>query len=169
MNPSILNKAALIKLLILDVDGVLTDGRLYYSQHGEELKVFHAHDGAGMRLLKKTGVEIAIISCRNSAAVNQRLTELGIKHIYQGQIEKTTAFKELCDILHLTPLEIAYVGDDLPDLPVMKAVGLSIAVSNATHSVKAAADWQTEQAGGLGAVREVCELLLKAQDSNSSL
>ncbi|HYF97416.1 MAG TPA: HAD-IIIA family hydrolase [Coxiellaceae bacterium] len=158
-----LAKATKIKLLILDVDGVLTDGKLYYSREGESLKVFHVHDGAGIKQLLKQGIHIAVISARSSAAVQTRLNELGVKHIYQGQTDKTIAFHELCQKLKVSPNECAYVGDDLADIAVMKLVALPIAVANAVLEVKAAALYVTEMRGGEGAVREVCELILANQ------
>lgn len=163
MNPFPTEKIANIKLLILDVDGVLTDGKLYYSAEGETLKVFHVHDGAGIKQLQKNGITVALISCRHSEAVKQRALELGIAEVYQGQSEKMAAFFELCQKLKLSAHEIAYVGDDTPDLAVMKLVGFSIAVANATAAVKKQADWETTLKGGKGAVREVCDMLLSAQ------
>lgn len=153
-----------IKLLILDVDGVLTDGRIIYCGN-EEIKNFHAHDGLGIKLLKSTGVEVAIISARTSQAVEKRAKELHISHCYLGQTDKTIAFHHLLKTLDLKPEQAAYVGDDLADLKLLKQVGMSITVSNATHLAKAAADWQTIAAGGFGAVREICEAIMQAQDT----
>ncbi len=156
-------KARRIKLLILDVDGVLTDGKICYTSDGKELKFFHVHDGLGIKRLQQTGVDVAIISSRDSVAVQTRMQELGIKHIYQGQKDKLTAFEKLLTDLQLTPEMTAFAGDDLPDLPVLERVGLAIAVKNAVDTVKKAADYQTKRSGGEGAVREICEMILSLQ------
>lgn len=156
-------KAAHIKLLILDVDGVLTDGKLFFDHQGNEYKCFNAQDGHGIKLLRQTGVEVAVISGRKSPAVTLRMNNLGITHVYQGYEDKRPAFKELLDSLHITPIQAAYVGDDLLDLPVMSRVGLAIAVNDAVATVKQHAHWHTQRKGGQGAVREVCDLLMQAQ------
>lgn len=158
-----LQKAANIKCAIFDVDGVLTDGRLYFSDAGETLKVMHVHDGLGLKLLQKSGVEVAIISSRRSTIVANRLKELGINHVYQGQENKQLPFQELLQKLQISPEQVAYVGDDLPDLPILQQVGLGICVANAHPFVKQFASWQTEATGGNGAVREICELIMEAQ------
>lgn len=163
MNAAIHNKVRAIKLLILDVDGVLTDGKLYYSGEGETLKAFHVHDGAGIKRLLAQGIAVAAITARKSAIVTKRLTELGVAHIYQAQADKSEAFIQLCEQLKLSPHEVAYIGDDVADLPAMKLAGFSIAVANAFSLVKVEADYQTELRGGEGAVREICELILSAQ------
>lgn len=159
----VLIKAAKIKLAIFDVDGVLTDGRLYFDPHGNEYKVFYVHDGLGFKLLKQSGVEVAIISSRNSSIVNLRMQNLGINHVYQGQEDKTKAFADLLVKLKLLPEQIAYVGDDLPDLPLIIRAGLGICVANAHALLKQHATWQTQAKGGKGAAREVCELIMEAQ------
>ncbi len=161
--PDILLKAKLIKLVIFDVDGVLTDGRLCFGPDGEEYKTFHVHDGLGVKLLQESGVEVAIISSGESPAVAARMRNLGVKYVYQGHEYKLQAFLELLANSRLQPQQIAYVGDDLPDLPVFKQVGLSICVPNACAILKRYADWQTPSAGGAGAAREVCELIMEAQ------
>ncbi|AAO90289.1 3-deoxy-manno-octulosonate-8-phosphatase KdsC [Coxiella burnetii] len=153
-------RARRIKLLILDVDGVLTDGRLIYSSRGEILKVFHVHDGLGIKQLLKAGIEVAIISSRKSKAVSRRAAELGIRHVFQGQPDKRIAFKKLLSQLKLDEKQVAYVGDDLPDLPIMQQVGLAIAVTNALPAVQQQAHWKTRKEGGQGAVREVCDFIL---------
>jgi len=158
--------AAKIKCIIFDVDGVFTDGRLYYSEQGETIKAFHVHDGLGVKLLQQHGIIVAIISGRESAIVTQRMTELGIKYIYQGHSEKLTAFEHLLALLKYDPLHFAYMGDDLPDLPVMQKVGFSITVPNANAIIREHADWQTQALGGNGAVREACEFLLTAQQKS---
>ena len=159
----LLEKAKKLKLLILDVDGVLTDGRLFFDNNGNEYKSFHARDGHGIKLLRQTGVEVAIISGRKSNSVALRMKSLGIVHIYQGHEDKRTAFHELITTLGITPKQAAYVGDDLLDLPIMTRVGLAIAVQDANFVVKQHADWCTTLPGGLGAVREVCDFIMQAQ------
>lgn len=149
-----------IKCLILDVDGVLTDGAIWLTEEGTELKRFHIHDGVGIKRLQNAGVIIAIISGRASASVTARMAELQVRHVYQGCSDKLAVFNELIHQLGIKASETAYMGDDLPDLPVMRAAGLSIAVANACAEVKAAAQWHTEKTGGAGAVREVCDRLL---------
>jgi len=159
----ILAKAAHIKLVIFDVDGVLTDGRLYVTESGDEIKAFHSRDGHGMKMLQNTGVSIGIITGRTSGIVAHRSKELGINHVYQGQKDKLPAFKELINKLSLHPDQVAYVGDDVVDLPVMLKVGLAIAVQDAHALVKRHAHWQTPNPGGLGAARDVCEMIMEAQ------
>jgi 3-deoxy-D-manno-octulosonate 8-phosphate phosphatase (KDO 8-P phosphatase) len=152
-------------LLILDVDGVLTDGRLFFDQQGNEYKCFHARDGHGLKLLKQTGVEIAVISGRSSATVALRMKNLGIEHVYQGHENKRMAFQEILQNLQLSPNQVAHVGDDLLDLPIMTQVGFAIAVQDANFAVKQYADWCTQTIGGQGAVREVCDLIMQVQGS----
>lgn len=164
----ILAKAAHIKLVIFDVDGVLTDGSLYYDAAGCELKVFHSRDGHGMKMLQNTGVEIAVITARTSEAVTRRMAGLGIKHVYQGQQDKLVAFKGLLATLDLAASQVAYVGDDVIDLPVMLRVGLAIAVQDAHALVKHHSHWQTPCPGGRGAARDVCELIMEAQHTLES-
>ena len=164
-NPAILEKARKLKLLILDVDGVLTDGRLFFDNDGNEYKSFHARDGHGIKLLRQTGVEIAVISGRKSASVALRMKSLGIEHVYQGHENKIAAFNELIDKLGIMPEQAAHVGDDLLDLPIMIRVGLAIAVNDANFAVKQHADWCTSLSGGQGAVREVCDFIMQAQGS----
>ena len=168
MNPRIeyaevLEKARSIKLLALDVDGVLTDGRLYFSSLGDEIKAFNSLDGQGIKLLQQYGIDVAIITARQSALVEARANNLGIRYLYQGQKDKLSAINKLMKTLEIDYPHIAYAGDDLPDLAVMRRVGLGIAVSNAHDSVKETAHWHTHKQGGEGAVREICDLILKAQ------
>lgn len=158
-----IEKIKRLKLLILDVDGVLTDGRLYFDQTGNEYKCFHARDGHGIKLLQQTGVEIAVISGRSAQSVQIRMQNLGVKHVYQGYEDKRLAFKALLENLQLTPEQVAHVGDDLLDLPIMTRVGFAIAVQDANFAVKRYADWCTSLPGGLGAVREVCDLIMFVQ------
>ncbi len=154
-----------IKLLILDVDGVLTDGKLFFDHQGQEYKAFHARDGHGLKLLQTTGVIVAIISGRKSKSVELRMQNLGIKHVYQGHENKIAAFEGLIGLLKLSPEQVAYVGDDVLDLPIMSRVGLAIAVNDAHFTVKIRAACYTDIQGGLGAVREVCDFIMQAQGS----
>ena len=165
LSPEQIEKIKQLKLLILDVDGVLTDGRLFFDQQGNEYKCFHARDGHGLKLLKQTGVEIAVISGRSSASVALRMKNLGIEHVYQGHENKRMAFQEILQNLQLSPNQVAHVGDDLLDLPIMTQVGFAIAVQDANFAVKQYADWCTQTLGGQGAVREVCDLIMQVQGS----
>jgi 3-deoxy-D-manno-octulosonate 8-phosphate phosphatase (KDO 8-P phosphatase) len=148
------------RLLVLDVDGVLTDGRLYFGPRGEALKVFHVRDGNGIVLLRRAGIAVAVISGRRSPMVAVRCRELGVRHVYQGVRDKLTVLKRLCARLKLPLTACAAVGDDLPDLPLLHAVALSFAVADAHADVRRAARFVTTLAGGAGAVREVCDELL---------
>lgn len=159
----ILDKARQIRLVIFDVDGVLTDGSLYLGDDGQEYKAFHSRDGHGMKLLQSTGVTIGIITGRTSQVVKLRMDSLGVSHVYQGQLDKLPAYHRLRTELGLEADQIAYVGDDLVDLPIMRQVGLAIAVQDAHPLVKQHAHWQTPTAGGRGAARDVCELIMEAQ------
>ena len=161
----VMEQARQIRLLILDVDGVLTDGKLFFDHLGNEFKSFHAHDGHGIKMLQQTGVEIAVISGRESFIVTKRMEELDVTLVYQNQRDKRAAFQDLLRKLDLTPEQVAYVGDDVVDLPIMTQVGLAIAVANANAPVKAFADWTTTLSGGLGAVREVCDMIMQSQDN----
>lgn len=161
----ILEKAAKIKLLVFDVDGVLTDGSLIVGDDGQEYKAFFSKDGLGMKMLQQTGVNIAVITARTSDVVIHRMQSLGIKHIYQGQLEKLPAFEKILTKLALSPEQAAYVGDDVIDLPVLRHAGLAIAVADAHPLVKQHVHWQTPQCGGQGAARDVCELIMQAQGS----
>ena len=165
----ILSKAAQIELVILDVDGVLTDGRLYLGNDGNEYKSFHIRDGHGIKMLLGAGVEIAIISGRHAASVERRMADLGIRYAHLGVQDKLAAFNGLLARLGLTAEQVAYVGDDLIDLPVMSRVGLAIAVQDADPFVRQHAHWQTPSQGGRGAVRDVCELLLEARGQLTAL
>jgi len=149
-----------IRLLVLDVDGVLTDGRLYFGPRGEALKAFHVRDGVGLQQLQRAGFEVAVISGRRSPMVAARCRELGVRHVLQGVGDKLTALRRLCARLKLTPAACACVGDDLPDVPLMRATALSFAVADAHRAARHAADVVTRLPGGRGAVREVCDHLL---------
>ncbi|HMM56632.1 MAG TPA: 3-deoxy-manno-octulosonate-8-phosphatase KdsC [Rudaea sp.] len=161
-------RAAKIRLALFDVDGVLTDGRLYYSDDGRESKAFHVHDGLGLKRLMANGIEVGIITARLSHMVTERTAELGIAHVYQGQENKLACYEQLIHALKLAPEQCCYCGDDLPDLAIMQRVGLSIAVANAHAWVRVCARWRTQTRGGEGAVREVCDLLLAAQGKAES-
>jgi len=162
-------KIRCVKLLILDVDGVLTDGRLFFDNQGNEYKSFHARDGHGLKLLQQSGVVVAIISGRNSPTVALRMRNLGIEHVYQGYEDKRHAFADLLTKLQLTAEQTAYVGDDVLDLPVMRQVGFAIAVQDAHMSIKPYAHWCTTNPGGLGAVREVCDLIMHMQGNYDAM
>jgi 3-deoxy-D-manno-octulosonate 8-phosphate phosphatase (KDO 8-P phosphatase) len=159
----VVTRAAKIQLVTFDVDGTLTDGQLWYAEDGRELKVFHAHDGLGIKLLRECGIEVAIISARISHAVGLRAEQLGIDHVYQGKTDKLACLEDILHASGLAAEAAAYVGDDLPDLAPMRACGLAIAVANARPEVVHAAHWQTPSAGGHGAAREVCDLILAAR------
>lgn len=161
---SIRDKARRIKLVIFDVDGVLTDGRLILGDDGTEHKAFHVHDGLGLVLLREAGLQVAIISARNSRVTAERMAALGIEYVFQGSQDKTKTFTELLDRLQLEAHEAAYTGDDVIDLPVLNRAGLAAAVADAHALVREHADFITHAPGGRGAVREVCELILEAQD-----
>ena len=159
----ILNRTKNIKLLIFDVDGVLTDGSIIIGDDGEEYKAFHSRDGHGTKLLQYTGVEVGIITGRTSKVGEHRMTSLGINHVYQGQKVKLPAFEKMIKQLELKPEQCAYVGDDWVDLAIMSRVGLAIAVQDAAPLVREKAHWITKANGGKGAAREVCELIMKGQ------
>jgi 3-deoxy-D-manno-octulosonate 8-phosphate phosphatase (KDO 8-P phosphatase) len=154
---------AKIELLVLDVDGVLTDGSLYFGGRGESLKVFNVRDGHGIKLLMGQGVQIAMVSGRRSAAVTARMRELKVRHLVQGCSDKLQALSDLCGRLGLDPLACACIVDDTPDLPLMSAVGFAAAVADAHPLVLRAAHWVAKAAGGRGAVRELCDVLLRAR------
>ena len=158
----ILERARGVRLLILDVDGVLTDGRLYYGPDGAEIKAFHARDGSAIKRLLAAGVAVAIISGRESEAVRRRVAELGIAHLYAGVEDKTAALDALCRAAAVEADDMAHVGDDIADLTLFEQVGLAFAVPDAHPEVLARADYVTRSGGGEGAVREVCDLLLTA-------
>ncbi|MEE9423052.1 MAG: 3-deoxy-manno-octulosonate-8-phosphatase KdsC [Gammaproteobacteria bacterium] len=159
----ILERAREIELLIFDVDGVLTDGGLYLCDDGQEFKRFNSRDGHGIKMLMKHGVQCAIITGRTSKVVEHRMQNLGIKLIYQGQHDKTEGYSHLIQQLGLVDKQVAYLGDDVVDLPVMCKVGLAIAVQDAHPWVLKHAHWQTPSPGGRGAAREACEMLLEAR------
>jgi len=157
-------KLADIRLVAFDIDGVFTDGRFYLSDEGVETKAFHTQDGFGVRQLLNAGIDVAVISGRKSNAVEKRMAELGVAHILQGCENKVAALDSIIAELGITPAECAYVGDDIPDLPLLAHVGVSVAVANAVPELHDQCDMSTSAAGGFGAVREVCDLVLAAQD-----
>ena len=152
-----------IQLIAFDIDGVFTDGRFYLSDEGIESKSFHTQDGYGIRQLLNAGVAVAVISGRSSGAVAKRMAELKVRHVIQGCSDKVAALDEIIDSLGLSPQDCAYVGDDIPDLPVLQHVGYAIAVANAVPALRDYCDYTTRKAGGPGAVREVCELVLASK------
>ncbi len=160
---ALLKRAASIRLVVFDVDGVLTDGHLYIGPDGQEYKAFHSHDGLGIRLLLSNNIEVALISGRFAKAVEKRAGDLGICHLYQNIADKSEALTTLLARLDLHPEQVAYVGDDVIDLPALTRVGLAIAVADANPTIIPYTHWQTTKNGGQGAAREVCELVLRAQ------
>jgi len=172
-NQKILSLAKSVRLLLLDVDGVLTDGKLYFGNNGEELKAFDIQDGLGIKLLQRSGVKVGIITGRSSKLVARRAKDLGIQLVIQGREDKLTALKEILgdtrksENYHMQ--EIAFLGDDLPDVAVIRQVGLGVAVANAHEFVAKNSHWQTSSNGGHGAVRELAELILRAQDNLDSI
>jgi len=161
------DRLARIRLVAFDVDGVFTDGRFYLSDEGVESKAFNTQDGFGVRQLLEADIAVAIISGRRSIAVERRMSELGVPHIVQGCADKIAALDSIVEALGITKLECAYVGDDIPDLPLLNHVGVAIAVANAVRQLHAECDYTTTATGGRGAVREVCELVLSARGSAS--
>ncbi|MCW9000142.1 MAG: 3-deoxy-manno-octulosonate-8-phosphatase KdsC, partial [Kangiellaceae bacterium] len=152
-----------IKLLICDVDGVLSDGKVYFGSDGEELKNFNIKDGLGIKLMQRNGIEVAIITGRQSNIVDHRASELGIKHVYQGRSDKREIYQEILNKLNLVPEQVAHIGDDLPDLPLMQISGIGISVADGYSYVQQNSDWVTHNTGGNGAVRDVADLFLFAQ------
>ena len=161
MNEQLGEKFSKLKLLALDVDGVLTDGKIFYSENGEELKAFNVKDGLGLKQLLRAGIEIAIITARNSKSVEKRSEELGIQRIKQGVKNKRHALTKLCDELKIRIDECAFMGDDLPDIEAMACAGVSMTVADAAPEVIDLADWISSRSGGQGAVREACDMILR--------
>jgi 3-deoxy-D-manno-octulosonate 8-phosphate phosphatase (KDO 8-P phosphatase) len=156
-------RAARVRLVVLDVDGVLTDGRLYYGADGESLKVFDVRDGHGIKMLAAHGVETAILSARSSPIVSRRARELGVERVLQGRGDKAAGFRELLEATGVAADAAAVVGDDLPDLPALRAAGFAATVDDARDEVKAIAHWVAPQRGGRAAVRAVAEFILRAK------
>ncbi|MDO7086162.1 3-deoxy-manno-octulosonate-8-phosphatase KdsC [Pseudocolwellia sp. AS88] len=165
VSTEVLNKAKNIKLFICDIDGVFSDGRIYLGNDGEELKAFHTKDGYGIKALGASGVDVAVITGRQSNIVQTRMTALNVKHIVQGEENKLPALKNILNTLNLEPEQVAYIGDDMPDYECMAYIGLSIAVNDAHPQILKLADYTTFTRGGFGAVREVCDLIMQTQNT----
>jgi 3-deoxy-D-manno-octulosonate 8-phosphate phosphatase (KDO 8-P phosphatase) len=163
IDPLLLERAARIKMLVLDVDGVLTDGRLYFDNQGNELKAFCTRDGLGMRILQDHGTTLALITGRQSEIVSHRAAQLGIEHVYQGRNDKLNAFNELLSNTGMDEQQTCYAGDDWIDIPVLDRAGLAVTVADADPVVKDRVHWITSRKGGDGAVREICDLILAAR------
>lgn len=163
LDPDLRRRAAGIRLVAFDVDGVLTDGSLFIGDGGEEYKAFHSRDGHGMKMLGATGVTLAVITGRESEVVRHRMESLGIDHVHQGCLDKRPAFESLLAETGIAPEEAAYVGDDVVDLPLLRRVGLAVAVADAAEAVRQRVHWITPSGGGRGAAREVCELIMEAR------
>ena len=166
---SCLPRAKELKLFLLDVDGVLTDGTITYTDEGNEIKTFHTRDGLGIRLLMESGVEVGLITARESEAVNRRVQDLGIKYVFQKAKNKLEIFENLLQELALQPSQVGYMGDDWLDLPLLVRVGFAATVQDAADEVLQVAHYITKRKGGRGAVREVCDLILEAKGTNKML
>lgn len=166
---NVVDKAKRIKLVIMDVDGVLTNGQLTYSSTGEAHKAFNVKDGLGIKLLQKINIKTAVITSRTSIIVTNRMHELAVDFIFQGQNDKSKTYNDLLQQLQLTPEHVAYIGDDLPDLALIKQSGLGVSVADGHEAVKRAADWVTFNNGGMGAVRELADLIIAAQDRTAEV
>lgn len=160
----ILSRAKRVKLVILDIDGVMTDGRIIYSIYGDELKFFDVQDGFGITLLHRAGIKTVIITAKKSRIVKLRARDLKVAKAYQGYIDKLIAFNKILKSFRVKPEEICFIGDDIIDISVLRRVGFAVAVPNAMDEVKAASHYTTSKMGGRGAVREICDLILKSQD-----
>ena len=163
MDAALRERASNIRMLVLDVDGVLTDGKLYFDHAGNEMKAFNTRDGLGMKALQRSGIEVAVITGRKSEAVAHRMAQLDIQHVYQGREDKLNAFLHLLEITGLDAQQICYAGDDWIDIPVLLRAGLAVCVADAEDRVKEHVHWITQNNGGHGAVREICNLILAAQ------
>jgi len=169
MHMELLDRAKRIKLMIFDVDGVLTDGSLHFGPEGEMMKTFNVLDGHGIKLLQKSGVDTAIISARQSPIVIRRATDLGIQHIQQGIDDKLSAFEHLLAQIGIDAQSCGYAGDDIIDLPILSRAGLAVSVPNGHPEVTARVHYVTRAGGGRGAVREICDLIMNAQGSYHSI
>ncbi len=165
MDGNAAERARCVKLMLFDVDGVLTDGRLYLSDSGEEMKAFNTRDGQGIKLLRENGITVGVITARSSRVVERRARELGIELLRQGATDKASAFAELLSGQNLQAGEAGYMGDDLADLPVLMRCGFAATVLSAPEAVRSRAHYVAQSAGGEGAAREVCEFILMAQDA----
>ena len=169
MDAALRQRALNIRMLVLDVDGVLTDGKLYFDHAGNEMKAFNTRDGLGMKALQRSGIEVAVITGRKSEAVTHRMRQLDIQHVYQGREDKMNAFLHLLETTGLDAGQICYAGDDWIDLPVLLRAGLAVTVADSEERVKEHVHWITERNGGDGAVREICNLILAAQGKDQSI
>ena len=169
LDPALQERAGKIRMLVLDVDGVLTDGRLYFDNAGNEMKAFNTRDGLGMKALQRCGIEVAVITGRQSEIVSQRMAQLEIRHVYQGREDKLNAFTHLLEVTGFNPEQVCFAGDDWIDLPVLLRVGLAISVADADEHVKERVHWVTNRKGGEGAVREICNLILAAQGKDKMI
>ena len=163
MDKEIIDKASLIKLVVFDVDGVLTDGRLIWTAKGTEARSFDVKDGTGIRLLIAHHIEVAVISARKSVIVANRMKDLGVKHVFQGCFDKKSVLDALIVMLDITMQQVAYMGDDFIDLPAMNSAGLAFAPADAHEVVRQQTDWVTSAGGGRGAARQVCDFILRAK------
>ena len=163
IDATVSERAKLIRLALFDVDGVLTDGSIHIDSQGKEFKTFNTQDGHGIRLLQHYGIQVGVITGRRSKALEHRMHDLNVEHVYQGSVDKYSVYQKLLSKLNLSAEQTAFAGDDIVDLQVMSHCGLAIAVANAHSFVKKHAHWETSSTGGHGAVREVCELLLDSQ------
>ena len=164
IDQDVLDRARRIRLLILDIDGVMTDGRIIYSIYGDELKFFDVQDGFGITLMNRVGIKSVIITAKKSRIVKMRARDMKVARAYQGYMDKLKPFNHALRKFRVVPEEVCFIGDDLIDLPVLKRVGFAVAVSNAVEDVRQHAHYVTANKGGRGAVREICDLILKAQD-----
>jgi len=169
MKTTLVDKAKKIRLVISDVDGVLTSGTLFYGPNGSEIKDFNVHDGVGMKLLQQSGVHLAIITAKQSKAVALRMQDLHIEYVYQAQLDKLIAYEDLKQKLGINDAEIAYIADDLPDLPLLLRVGLPVSVPNAPKIIHEHVALVTRAHGGKGAMRELCDIIMKAQGTYYSI
>ncbi|MBA2778798.1 KdsC family phosphatase [Billgrantia kenyensis] len=169
LDPRLLDRLRKIRLLALDVDGVLTDGRLYFQADGVEIKAFHTQDGLGIKLLRRAGLQVAILTGRESPMVSHRAAALGIDHVFQSCEDKLATLRMLCTRTGIELEQVAYCGDDLPDLAPMQRAGLGFTVPGTPPYIRAKADYITERSGGHGAVREICDMLLDAQGHRDAL
>ena len=169
MDAALKERASRIRMLVLDVDGVLTDGKLYFDHNGNEMKAFNTRDGMGMKALQQCGIEVAVITGRKSEAVAHRMSQLDIQHVYQGREDKLSAFLHLLKATGLEAQQVCFAGDDWIDLPVLLRAGLAVSVADAEDRVKDQAHWITRRNGGDGAVREICNLILNAQGKEQTI
>lgn len=169
VSDEVTQKAQRIKLLICDIDGIFSDGSVYMANSGEEIKAFNTKDGFGLKSLMNSGVEVAVITGRQSEIVARRMASLGVKYVYQAMETKLIGYQELCKDLNVTPEQVCFIGDDFPDLPVMQKVGLAVSVTDGHPYVKQIADYVTVTGGGKGAVRELTDLIIMAQQGETYL